>query len=612
MSDARKLKDEAAAAAGKGRYKRAAELYEQIARFEPDDGQWPHRAGEAWKRVGDRQASIDALSTASDIYARTGFFLKAISVSKMILELDPGRTETQARLAALYARRDAKGPGGGGGGLRGGVPVERGPSSGSPASSASSAARSRTGPPPRVIDLPPDPIAPPPASRPAYPPIGEAPPPVIVSRHPSSPPQSPPAPRPAPPFHAPPVPPPVSRPAAAAPPAPPPLPPLPPPAPAAATSSRSGRLPTLDSFEPIPLPDFSLSLAEPEHAFEHAAEEAETLSLEIVPVDFTPPPPPPPSATRGGPSRPLGIEHEKPLNQRVPGAKVSQTFLIPNEAFEIPLEESGGIHAISTSDLPRIPLFSSLDEARLHRLIQGAHVVRCQPGDVVVRQGERGESLFVVVHGTMAVHVDGAHEPVARLGDGQFFGELALLSSEPRSATVVAESEAELLEIKRDVVWELIEDSPDVLPVLLGFFRERLTERLMATSPLFSPFTSDDALQLAGRFQFLELRADSQLVREGERAEGLYVILLGRCEVHMARAGGTVATVGPGDLVGEISLLTHGPATATVTAVTPVWALAMPRAVFQEVILTHPQVLIYVSEVAEQRRAADVSRVDFI
>jgi CRP-like cAMP-binding protein len=65
-----------------------------------------------------------------------------------------------------------------------------------------------------------------------------------------------------------------------------------------------------------------------------------------------------------------------------------------------------------------------------------------------------------------------------------------------------------------------------------------------------------------------------------------------------------IAELGPGDVAGEISLLTRGPASATVCARTRVWALGLARAEFNELIVTHPQVLIYVSEVAEQRRAA--------
>ena len=59
MLDARKLKDEASAAVAKGRYKKAAELYAQLARVEKDDPQWLHRAGEAWKRLGDKGAAIE-------------------------------------------------------------------------------------------------------------------------------------------------------------------------------------------------------------------------------------------------------------------------------------------------------------------------------------------------------------------------------------------------------------------------------------------------------------------------------------------------------------------------------------------------------------------------
>ena len=108
--DPRKLKDEASEAAARGKHKKAAELYMELARADPGDPLWPHRAGEALRRAGARAESIAHLVLAAEGYAKHGFLLKAISVAKMILEIDPGHQDTQTMLATLYAKRDAKPP----------------------------------------------------------------------------------------------------------------------------------------------------------------------------------------------------------------------------------------------------------------------------------------------------------------------------------------------------------------------------------------------------------------------------------------------------------------------------------------------------------------------
>ena len=292
----------------------------------------------------------------------------------------------------------------------------------------------------------------------------------------------------------------------------------------------------------------------------------------------------------------------------IPGARITGDFNIL--AFEIPLAPELPRPSVEGA-LPKIPLFSSLDEGRLHALIRRSHIVKAFAGQSIVRQGDRGDALYVIVRGEVEVLVAEAPQPVARLIEGAFFGELALLTDQPRLATVRAVDEVELLEIGRDVVWELIEDAPDVLQILLRFFRDRLIDRLIATSPLFTPFSGTESRELTDRFQFLELKPQTVIIQEGQRAEGLFAILCGVCDVT-TEAAGYVAAIGPGELCGEISLLARQPAVASVTTRTRVWALALPRQAFQEVILTHPQILIYVNELAEARRAGESHRVALI
>jgi CRP-like cAMP-binding protein len=124
----------------------------------------------------------------------------------------------------------------------------------------------------------------------------------------------------------------------------------------------------------------------------------------------------------------------------------------------------------------------------------------------------------------------------------------------------------------------------------------------MDTSPLFAAFSAEERFTLGAQFRFLEIDAGVRLVEEGQPGEMLFVLLAGRASV--VRAGEAIATLGPGDLFGEISLLDRVPATATVELTTKAFVLGLPRAVFAQVIVTHPPLLDYVGELADTRKRA--------
>jgi CRP-like cAMP-binding protein len=264
--------------------------------------------------------------------------------------------------------------------------------------------------------------------------------------------------------------------------------------------------------------------------------------------------------------------------------------------------------------LPKIPLLSSLGADDLRYVIERVDVRDCEPRDVITRQGEEGGSLFVIVSGRVQVVSESPARELAALGEGAFFGELALLTNFPRSATVVAVAPTQLLEISRDLVSEIVRRSPDVLKTLLRFFRDRLLDRMFGASPLFSSFSPEEARALSDRFLFLELEPHMRVIVEGERAPGLFLLLCG--EAFVTRGTDEVARLQPGDVFGEMSLLTRGPASATIETRAKCWALELPRDRFQEVMLTYPQMLEYVSNIADQRKQQNLagadSRVDFI
>jgi CRP-like cAMP-binding protein len=257
--------------------------------------------------------------------------------------------------------------------------------------------------------------------------------------------------------------------------------------------------------------------------------------------------------------------------------------------------------------LPWIPLFSDLSPDAFVSLTERMTLRRATASEAVVREGERGESFFVVASGTLRVEKrDAAGEKVAlaRLGEGSFFGEMALLSGAPRAASVIAETESEVLEIRADVLAELCREHPHVADSLARFYRQRLLANAMATSPLFRPFDAGDRKAIMERFRARDVSAGERVVLEGQPSDGLYVVLSGALDVLKRKGGRDVPAGGlrEGDVFGEMSCLRKGPASATVVARRAGTLLRLPRAAFDEIVVTYPQILELVSQLTDERQ----------
>ncbi|MBP6702467.1 MAG: cyclic nucleotide-binding domain-containing protein, partial [Vicinamibacteria bacterium] len=98
--------------------------------------------------------------------------------------------------------------------------------------------------------------------------------------------------------------------------------------------------------------------------------------------------------------------------------------------------------------LRSVPLFSRLGEASLDSILRLTRRKRFRKDEVVFHEKEVGDTLYVILRGRVKVAIfgdDGKEVTLSSLSEGDFFGELAVLDQEPRSATVIAEEECELL-----------------------------------------------------------------------------------------------------------------------------------------------------------------------
>jgi CRP-like cAMP-binding protein len=255
-----------------------------------------------------------------------------------------------------------------------------------------------------------------------------------------------------------------------------------------------------------------------------------------------------------------------------------------------------------------VPLFDDLSQDAFVELVNKLSYHRHVPGQLIIREGDPGRSFFVIVEGKVRIYKQAGDKELtlAHLGEGAFFGEMALLSGAPRTANVVAQEETELLEVTDLVLRDLAAKHPQVIQSLKNFYRQRLLNNVMAISPLFRDFDPGERKAIVEKFKLRQAAAGDVLISEGKNSDGLYVVMHGSVNVAAKKGDKPVglARLKEGEIFGEMSLLTRKPATATVTAHGNAILLKLPRESFQELVLTHPQILELVSELTEQRKSA--------
>jgi CRP-like cAMP-binding protein len=152
-----------------------------------------------------------------------------------------------------------------------------------------------------------------------------------------------------------------------------------------------------------------------------------------------------------------------------------------------------------------------------------------------------------------------------------------------------------------------VERQPAVLAVLLRYLRDRLIGRLVRTSPFFTALPAGEREPVARRFRFVEMGDGAVLVRQAKAAPGLFALLAGRVDViHSDGVGDKrLASLAPGDVFGEMSMLSGEPAVASCLARGKCWALVLPRNDFRRVLAESPAVAAAVRALAEARRSAN-------
>ncbi|MFQ5585518.1 MAG: cyclic nucleotide-binding domain-containing protein [Thermodesulfobacteriota bacterium] len=261
---------------------------------------------------------------------------------------------------------------------------------------------------------------------------------------------------------------------------------------------------------------------------------------------------------------------------------------------------------------PRTPLFSDLQKNELFDLMKRCKYRTVPEGTLIIKEGDAGDSLYVISSGEVDVigtAGDGKEILLARLGEGDFFGEFGCFTNSKRRSSVRARVPTELLEIEKRDMSSIAKRYPRVSTFVFNFYKERVVDRLMALSPIFSPLSSEDRVKMVRRLTLKKVKSSTDIIKEGAKGDTMFLIKSGKVEVWMkddGRGRMLLATMEEGDFFGEIALTTTKPRLATVTALTDVEFVMFSRAVIRDIFHAYPQVKDILQKVIKQRVVAVV------
>jgi CRP-like cAMP-binding protein len=267
---------------------------------------------------------------------------------------------------------------------------------------------------------------------------------------------------------------------------------------------------------------------------------------------------------------------------------------------------SGARGASLRKELANIPLFGDLDSDSLHTLISRVRVVLLDAGQVLFRQGDAANSLYVIVAGAVVPIAEGERRrKLAVLERGEFFGEIGVMAKQPRNATIEAIVETKLLAIDRRVLWELIAKQPSVAKSILRFLRARLIDRQIRTNPFFAAFAHAEREAVARQFRILEVKDGTRVVEQGKPADGLFVVLSGSLTRVMVEQYKELGEFGLGDVFGGLSLLDGQASDCDVIAQGKCWLVVLGEGRFRRILAANPRLARVVRSLARGAQPAD-------
>lgn len=254
--------------------------------------------------------------------------------------------------------------------------------------------------------------------------------------------------------------------------------------------------------------------------------------------------------------------------------------------------------------LRRLPTFSRWPDDALQELATTMLVQHVPAQELVYSKGAPGEAMFLVEMGQ--VELRNEDEVLARLGPGNDFGEMALLTGRPRTSNALAVADTNLWVLYRSDFDRLASRYPAVQAALTETVAQRLAaadeaffDKHLRKITLLSGLSRPQLEAVRRRLLAARFRAGEVIYREGDEPDGLYLIERGK--VNVTPGSGPAAVLSDGDIFGEGGLLLESQRTSTAQAATDLDAYLLRREDFEDLMLQYPALALNLSRVLEER-----------
>ena len=250
----------------------------------------------------------------------------------------------------------------------------------------------------------------------------------------------------------------------------------------------------------------------------------------------------------------------------------------------------------------RIPIFAEVNPLVFRELLLDSNVSVPGPGEVIFERNDYTNSFFTILDGSVSIEV--APGVNIKSSQGNFFGEMSLLSGRRRSATVRAGDFCVLVETPRRTMNKLVASVDAVKRVLDETFILRTIQQR------FTPNVSIEELRpIAKNAKINQFKPNETLFVEGDEADTLHLIRNGSVTVGKMFDGREIpmAYVAAGNYVGEMGLLGRGLRTSTVRATVKTETVSLDSDTFLELVRKEPQLMETLQRQVQERAAANVA-----
>jgi CRP-like cAMP-binding protein/Fe-S-cluster-containing hydrogenase component 2 len=248
-----------------------------------------------------------------------------------------------------------------------------------------------------------------------------------------------------------------------------------------------------------------------------------------------------------------------------------------------------------SNHLSTLPLFRGVEASHLRRILLSVTLRRLVPGEVLCREGQFHERLYIVLDGAVqqsTTTIGRQETQILVMGPGSFHGEIAVLGNQQELFTITALADSIVVEFPKAAVYRLMRESKPFETTMTELYRRRATWTQAKSHPLLSRFSVKEVESLLHEASFKVYQPGDVVYLEGSPASDLYIVRSGFLKVgvrHDDRER-VLQYFREGDVFGGTALFFGGAQQASVTANTRAEVLAIPGHLVQRLLAAHPDI----------------------